>query len=198
MEAAMSIDIPKIRPVQEADASPIVGIYAPYVRETAISFEIEPPSEAAMGQRIVNTMAMYPWLVAEQDDQIVGYAYASKHRERPAYRWSVDVTVYVDRGTHRRGIGRALYRPLVELLRGQGFRSAFAEIALPNVASVRLHEAMGFKQVGVHRDAGFKLGSWHDVGYWRLGLAEDAAPPDEPSAFPIFRTTSAFSASLRN
>jgi L-amino acid N-acyltransferase YncA len=129
--------------------------------------------------------------------ETVGFAYAGKHRERAAYRWSVDVTVYVSVAMRNSGVGRALYVRLLEVLRRQGFRSAFAEIVLPSAGSVRLHETAGFKAIGVHHDVGFKHGSWHNIGYWRLGLAEGSAPHGEPIPFAIFRETSAFVSALR-
>jgi phosphinothricin acetyltransferase len=141
---------PIIRPASEGDADAIAEIYAPYVRDTAISFETEPPPAAIMAQRIVRTLHTHPWLVADHGGQIVGYAYAGKHRERAAYRWTVDTTVYVGTAVHRKGIGRALYRVLLNILQRQGFRSAFAEIVLPNPGSVRLHESAGFKPIGIH------------------------------------------------
>jgi phosphinothricin acetyltransferase len=127
---------------------------------------------------------------------VVGYAYAGKHRERAAYRWSVDLAVYVSRAIRRRGVGRALYVPLLTTLRLQGFRSAVAEIALPNAGSIRLHESMGFVHVGTHLDAGFKLGQWRDVGYWRLALSCGSVPNGEPCPFSVFRNTPDFAAIL--
>jgi L-amino acid N-acyltransferase YncA len=198
MMSEMSTREPTIRPAAEGDAAAIVAIYVPYVRETAISFETEPPTAATMAQRIVRTLETHPWLVADCGGKTVGYAYAGKHRERAAYRWSAEVTVYVSGATRRCGIGRALYLPLLEILRRQGFRSALAEIVLPNPASIRLHETAGFKPIGVYNDVGFKLGRWHDIGYWRLGLADSNAPPVEPVPFATFRETPAFAAALRS
>jgi L-amino acid N-acyltransferase YncA len=186
---SMSFPEPTIRPAEEGDAPAIAAIYAPYVLETAITFESEPPTPEIMAQRIVGTLETHPWLVANCDDETIGYAYAGKHRERSAYRWSADVTIYVNSARRCSGIGRALYRPLLAILRRQGFRSAFAEIVLPNPASVRLHEAAGFKSIGIYNDIGFKLGRWHDIGYWRLGLAEGTEPPEEPVPFATFRKT---------
>jgi phosphinothricin acetyltransferase len=171
----------RIRAAREDDAAAVAAIYRPYVRDTAVSFEVEPPSPSVMAQRIQSTVETHPWLIAENGvREIVGYVYAGKHRERPAYRWSVDTTIYIDKTRRRAGIGSMLYDTLLRVLRRQGFRSAFAEIVLPNSGSVRLHEAMGFEAVGVHRDVGFKLGQWHDIGYWRLGLASGLAPTPEP------------------
>ncbi len=134
-----------------------------------------------MAARIRDTTRAYPWLVAEVDGQMAGYAYASKHRERAAYRWAVDVAVYVDPARQRCGIGRALYEALLDRLTAQGFRIACAGIALPNPASVALHERVGFEPVGVYRRIGWKLGQWYDVAwYQRLLMPAGADPPAEP------------------
>jgi phosphinothricin acetyltransferase len=185
-----------IRAAEEADSGAIAAIYAPYVLHTAISFEIEVPTAEIMAARVIKTLGTHPWLVAECGEQIVGFAYAGKHRERPAYRWTVDTTIYVDMAARRRGIGRTLYRALLDILRQQGFRSAFAEIVLPNAGSVCLHEAVGFKAVGIHEDIGFKLGRWHDIGYWRVGLAEPSPSPCDPVPFAAFRTRGGLQAAL--
>ncbi len=154
------------------------------MRETAISFEDEPPGEAEMRRRIKEISARYPWLVAEADGRVIGYAYASPHRTRAAYRWAVDVAVYVSGGQHRSGIGRSLYEALFERLATRGFRIACAGITLPNAASVGLHERVGFQPVGVYRRIGWKFGAWHDVAWYQRPLAsDDVEPPREP--FPI-------------
>src|SRR5689334_16293181 len=183
----------KVRAAGPDDAASVAQIYAPYVRETAVTFEVEPPDAATMARRISATLDMYPWLVAETGaGEIVGYAYAGRHRERPAYRWTIDTTIYIDRARRRAGVGTRLYGALLQILRAQGFRSAFAEIVLPNAGSIGLHERLGFAKIGVHQDIGFKLGSWHDIGYWRLGLASGAAPQSEPIPFPAFRQNPGF------
>ena len=183
---------PTVRSAESSDAAAVARIYAPYVQETPVSFETDPPSAAAMAGRISGTIETHPWLVAERDGHIVGYAYAGKHSQRPAYRWTADVTVYVDGKVRRSGVGRALYFVLLGTLRRQGFRSAFAEIVLPNPDSIRLHEETGFRPIGVHQDIGFKLGRWHDIGYWRLGLSVDATAPREPVPFAVFKKTTEF------
>jgi L-amino acid N-acyltransferase YncA len=193
----MSVFEPTIRSAEESDAPGIAAIYASYVRDTAVSFEVEPPTAEIMRRRIATTLETHPWLVAEHGGESVGFACAGKHSERAGYRWTVDVTVYVSGARRHAGVGRALYAALLDVLRRQGFRSAFAEIVLPNPGSVRLHETAGFRPVGVHHDVGFKLGSWRDIGYWRLGLAEGAAPLDEPIPFAVFRETSEFAGALR-
>lgn len=171
-----------VRVASADDAEAIAAIYAPYVLETAISFEETPPSPEEMADRIRATLAFHPFLVFAEDDVVIGYAYAGAHRAREAYRWSVDVTVYAARGLQRRGIGRALYSVLLAGLKQQGLHSAFAGIALPNAASVGLHEAMGFTPLGVYREVGFKHGAWHDVGWWRLPLGA-GLPISEPRPF---------------
>ena len=175
---------PSLRAAAEADAAAIAAIYGPYVLETVISFETEPPTAAEMAARLA-AGAGFPWLVAERDGEVIAYAYAGAHRARAAYRWSVDTTVYVRRGLHRAGVGSRLYRELLAVLRRQGFRSAFAGIALPNEASVGLHQALGFQPVGVYRNVGFKLGRWVDVGWWGLELGDPGIPPADPRTLEV-------------
>ena len=170
----------RIRVAAPGDAEGVQAIYAPVVRDTAISFELEPPGVAEMAGRIAGTLAEHPWLVCERRGAVAGYAYATRHRERPAYRWSVDVSVYVHPDARRGGVGRRLYAALFRLLALQGYRNAYAGIALPNAGSVGLHEALGFRPVGVYRQVGFKLGAWHDVGWWQLQLQPPGIPPSEP------------------
>lgn len=168
------------------DAEAIAAIYAPFVNDSIISFEDVAPTPAELAQRIDRLTKTHAWLVAEDAGEILGYAYACPHRERAAYRWTTEVTVYVDPRHQRRGAGRALYRALLETLADQGYRVALAVIALPNEASVGLHEACGFTLVGVYRQIGFKLGSWWDVGWWQLELADSDrdGPPPEPGPSP--------------
>jgi L-amino acid N-acyltransferase YncA len=172
-----------VRVAELRDAEGVAAIYAPIVRDTAISFETEPPSPQEMAARIEATLPTHPWLVAQRDGNVLGYVYASKHIERSAYRWSVNVTAYLAETARGRGLGRKLYGVLIPILQAQGFRSAFAGIALPNEASVGLHEALGFRPLGVYQSVGFKLGAWRDVGWWRRSLNETEGPPDEPIAF---------------
>jgi L-amino acid N-acyltransferase YncA len=185
-----------LRAAEHRDAGDIAAIYASIVRETEISFETDPPSPDTMVSRIENTLKLYPWLVAVHADHVLGYAYAGEHRQRAAYRWSVDVTVYVAASAWGRGIGRKLYGALTRILRAQGYRSAFGGITLPNEASVGLHEAAGFKALGIYKDVGFKLGEWRDVGWWRLARTENADPPAEPIPLAMFRLTPGFTAML--
>jgi phosphinothricin acetyltransferase len=170
----------EIRWARGADAPAIQAIYAPEVLETAISFEVEPPTVAEMERRIAQTTRTHPWLVCAREGRVVGYAYASAHRPRPAYRWSVDVSVYVDRSARGAGVGRALYTPLLKMVSAQGYVTAYAGITLPNAGSVALHESLGFRPLAVYRGVGWKLGAWHDVGWWERPLAERVTVPSEP------------------
>ena len=170
-----------IRVARPEDAAAILAIYAPIVRETAMSFEVEPPSQGAMQERIATTLRQYPWLVCAQQGDVRGYVYASAHRARAAYQWSVDVTVYIQAQARRTGIGRALYHALFALLLLQGFPQGFAGMTLPNSASVGLHEALGFQPVGLYRAVGYKLGAWHDVGWWQRAFQPRPSLPTPPT-----------------
>jgi phosphinothricin acetyltransferase len=177
----------QLRIATPADAAGILSIYAPYCHSTKVSFEIVAPSEQEMQSRIERILVKYPWLVAENGGSIAAYVYASQHRERAGYRWAVDVAVYVAREQHRGGLGRALYGALFDILREQGFFKAFAGITLPNAGSVGLHEAVGFRKVGVFSRVGYKLGDWLDVGWWQLDLQPEVDNPPEPVDFRILR-----------
>lgn len=169
-----------IRAATAADAAAIAAVYRPYVTDSVISFEAEPPDAAEMAGRMA-AEPRKPWLVAERVGAVVGYAYASAHRERAAYRWAADVSVYLAEVERGRGTGRALYGRLFDLLGDLGYVAAYAGIALPNPASVGLHESMGFRLVGVYRGVGHKFGRWHDVGWWQLALVDPLpAAPDDP------------------
>lgn len=172
-----------IRLATPDDAAAVAAIYGPYVADTAISFEVTPPSVDEMRTRITTLLARFPWLVFEDNGEIVGYAYASPHHVRAAYQWSVDVAIYVDGTRHRRGVGRKLYDALFPQLVALGYVNAYAGITLPNERSVGLHEALGFTPVGVYRNVGFKMGQWRDVGWWHRplqALPEAPLPPVAP------------------
>ena len=169
-----------IRLAIPSDASEIQAIYAHYCESTVISFESEAPSVTEMAGRMARVQATLPWLVAVTDGHLDGYAYATQHRERAAYRWSVDVSVYLRTDCRGRGLGRALYTPLLQILRTQGYVRAHAGITLPNPASVGLHEAMGFTFVGAYPDVGYKVGAWHATGWWTLALRTVEGEPAEP------------------
>jgi L-amino acid N-acyltransferase YncA len=162
------------------DGAALAAIYAPSVIGAATSFELEAPDGAEMARRIAATLAYAPWLVLEDDGVIVGYAYASRHNDRAAYQWSINVSVYVAAGRQRRGVGRRLYDALLTFARRQGFHVAHAGITLPNPASVALHEAMGFRAFAVYPAVGYKDGAWRDVGWWRLELSPCTGEPAPP------------------
>ena len=164
----------EIRPATTSDASAIADIYAPYVTGTAISFEEDPPSVAEMAERIEKS---HMWLLAEDGSGIHGYAYAAPFHRRPAYRWSVEVSIYLEPEVIGKGIGRRLLSELIEGLRERGFVNAFAGTTLPNPASIALFESYGFEKIAHQKKVGFKLGGWHDVGWWQLQLIE---PPTAP------------------
>lgn len=165
-----------IRPVRPEDAARILKIYEPHILLGPASFENAVPTEAEMRDRITHYTEKFPWLVYEVENEVVGYAYASTHRARQAYNWTAECSVYVDEKYHGRGIGRALYTELFELIKNQGVVNVLAGIALPNEASITLHENMGFKVAGTFKDAGFKLGKWWDVGWWQLQLQKPEVP----------------------
>ncbi len=171
-----------IRLARLQDAAQILDIYAPFVRHTVVSFELEVPTITEMESRIQATTAQYPWLVLEHQGMVAGYAYASAHRSRLAYQWSVDVSAYVHENYRRYGVGRALYTAAFAILVEQGYYNAYAGIALPNDASVGLHEAMGFTPIGVYQKVGYKLAAWHDVGWWHLALTPTDGEPSTPLA----------------
>jgi phosphinothricin acetyltransferase len=162
------------------DAAACAAIYAYFVEETPVSFEEVPPTTGEMAARIEAASATHDWLVLERDGEVVGYAYAAPHRERVAYRWAVDTSVYIAMPHQGSGVGRALYTELLTRLREQRFQVACAGITLPNDASVGIHESFGFGLVGVYRRIGWKLGAWHDVGWWQLELAPAVLDPSEP------------------
>jgi phosphinothricin acetyltransferase len=179
---------PTIRLATADDAEQVQAIYSPYCY-TPISFELEPPSVAEMRGRLVKILGPYPWLLCENGGEILGYVYAAQHRERPAYRWSVDTAVYVRQGWQRLGVGRALYTSLLAVLPLQGYVNAYAGVTLPNPASVGLHEAMGFQPVGVYRQVGFKCGSWYDVAWYQRPLQAQAGEPPPPRRLEEVRHT---------
>jgi phosphinothricin acetyltransferase len=180
---------PHIRVANVADAEALLAIYQPHVLDSAVSFEIVPPDARQFAQRITRTLERYPWLVCQADGEVLGYAYGSTHRERPAYQWSVEVSAYVKSGNSRSGIGRRLYNALFEILVRQGFFSAFAGVTLPNEASVRFHEALGFQPLGVFHNIGFKHGRWHDVAWFERPLQPRHTPDGPPVPFAAIAGT---------
>ena len=171
---------PLIRLATAADAAAIAGIYAPYVTDTFVSFEEQAPDAAEMAQRIVGDgRGLHPWLAAEIDGRVAGYASSSPFRARPAYRWTVETGVYLAPEAQGRGLGRALMERLLDLLTKQGFTAVVAGITLPNPASVALHENLGFMPCATYRDTGFKLGEWRTVQVFSRDLAPRLNPPAE-------------------
>jgi L-amino acid N-acyltransferase YncA len=166
-----------VRPASAQDGAACAAIYAPYVTDTAITFETEPPSAADMAARIA---AAHEWLVLEHGGRVTGYAYAAPFHPRAAYRWACEVSVYLETGRRRTGGGRALYEALLDSLTRRGFRIAVAGMTLPNEASVGLHRALGFELVGTYRRIGYKHGAWHDVAWTQRMLAGGEDPPAEP------------------
>jgi phosphinothricin acetyltransferase len=186
----------RIRLAAPADAAAMLAIYAPIVRDTIISFELEPPTLAEMRGRIESGWPGWPWLVCERAGELLGYACASQHRTRAAYRWSADSSVYVHADARRAGVARALYTALFAILKLQGFRNAYAGITLPNPASVAFHEALGFEPVGVYRNVGYKLGAWRDVGWWARGLAGHEPDPSPPIDLTALRDSPAWKSAI--
>lgn len=176
-----------IRAARPEDAAAIAAIYAPYVLGGTVSFETEAPDTRAIRHRMAASDGFYPWLVATtgaaDGDAVLGYAYATKFRERPAYRYVVETSIYMAGSAQQKGTGRLLYEALIDTLRAQGFTQAIGVLSLPNDASITLHEAVGFRRAGVYREVGFKQGRWIDVGFWQCRLNEGTVPPKEPRAF---------------
>jgi len=194
-----------LRLATPADGAAVAALYAPYVRDTSITFEYEVPDGAEFGRRIETVLKLAPWLLAVESgpggETLLGYAYGGTWRTRVAYRWVVETAVYVDKRQHRRGIGRALYGALLDLLRLQGFCRALGGITIPNPESIALHEKLGFTFVGTYPKCGFKHGTWWDVGFWDVELREHPKEPQEtlsvaalmqrPEAAEVLRRASA-------
>jgi L-amino acid N-acyltransferase YncA len=170
-----------VRLATSADAEACAAIYAPYVEHTAVSFELVPPSPAEMAERIDAALDTHAWFVYERAGRVIGYSYGTRLHSRAAYRWSCEVSVYVEQGRHRAGAGRVLYEALLARLAERGYVRAVAGMTLPNEGSVALHRAMGFASVGVYRQIGFKLGAWHDVEMTQRSLGTDGDTQVEPA-----------------
>jgi L-amino acid N-acyltransferase YncA len=165
-----------IRSAAERDASGVLAIYEPIVRDTPISFETEPPTEDEMAARIARS---HEWLIIEHDRHVIGYAYAAPFHRRAAYRWSVEISIYIAQDARGSGLGHKLLSELLDSLSRRGFVNAFAGIALPNPVSVRLFESFGFEKIAQQKNVGFKLGAWHDVGWWQRQLRGPTTPPPD-------------------
>ena len=179
-----------IRAAVPEDAASIAAIYAPHVLVGTVSFETEAPDARQMRARMAASDGLYPWIVATtgedaagSDGGVLGYAYATKFRDRPAYKYVVETSIYVAGTVERQGTGRLLYEALIDTLRAQGFTQAIGVIALPNEGSIGLHEATGFRRAGVYREVGYKNGRWIDVGVWQCPLNRSTLPPTEPKPF---------------
>jgi L-amino acid N-acyltransferase YncA len=186
----------RFRFAEDHDAAAVQAIYAPYCESSVVSFETKAPSVEEIGQRIRKISEQFPWIVGEFDHRVLGYAYGSRHSERAAYQWSVDATIYVSPLAQRTGLGRGLYTSLFQILALQGYYKAYAGITLPNPASVGLHEAMSFKPVGIYRGVGYKLGGWHDVGWWQLSLQPESEEPAPPRSIREIRHSQAVQEAL--
>jgi L-amino acid N-acyltransferase YncA len=177
-----------IRLAVEEDAAELAAIYRPYVEDSRVSFEDVAPDAADMALRMRGEPpGFHPWLVAEEDGRLLGYAASSPFRARRAYRWTVETGIYLAAGAHGRGIGRTLLSDLLRLLERQGYVAAIGAIALPNDASVRLHEKLGFVHSGTYRQVGFKFSEWLDVGLWQKELAPRTQQPAEPFPFGLLQ-----------
>jgi L-amino acid N-acyltransferase YncA len=176
-----------IRAATPEDAGAIAAIYAPHVLTGTASFETDPPDARGMRSRMAASEGLYPWLVATTGDGVdggvIGYAYATRFRDRPAYRYACETSIYLTDASSGSGVGRLLYEALVDTLRAQGFVHAIGAITLPNDRSIRLHEAVGFRRAGVYREVGYKHGQWIDVGFWQCELNATVVPPVEPRRF---------------
>lgn len=169
-----------IRFVNTGDAEAMLNIYRPFIEASTTSFETIVPTTVEFAERITTCTQKYPWLAADFNGMVAGYAYASKHRERAAYQWSVETSVYIHPGFYRKGIAAVLYSTLFSLLKQQGFVNAYAGIALPNPASKQLHRFFGFEDIGVYKKIGFKFGRWHDVLWMSKNINEHTSHQSEP------------------
>jgi len=174
----------EVRLADIQDSQQILNIYSPSILTASISFETEVPSIQEMQNRIETILQKFPWIVCEVDGKIAGYAYASKHREREAYQWSCECTIYMHDDFKRKGIGKELYQLLFEILKWQGFRNIYAGITLPNEASITVHEKCGFRHFATYENIGYKFGKWHSVGWWKLQINDYDLKPSPPLKLP--------------
>ncbi len=174
------------------DSADILGIYKPFITDTTITFEYDVPSLEEFEDRMENIQSIYPWFVCEIDNKIVGYAYASKFNERAAYDWSVDFSIYISPEYQRRNIGKALYHALLETLKVQGFCNAYALITSPNIKSENIHRSLGFKEIAVCKNVGYKMGEWHDVKCFELEFAKHDDEPHKPKTIDEIKETNEF------
>lgn len=187
-----------IRLISENDAPEVLGIYAPFINNTIISFEYEAPSVDEFLQRIQNIILEYPWLVCLHGTKIIGYAYASQHKQRKAYQWSCESTVYIAPEFHNKGIARILYNTLFSILKIQGYFNVYAGVSLPNQKSVGFHQSFGFKKIGIYKKTGYKFGAWHDVAWFYFHLKKHIDNPPEPKTIQAIINTETFRQILGN
>lgn len=183
----------KIRLIKETDAQPALDIFRYYVDNTNISFEYDPPTLEEYIQRIKTNTEKYPWLVCLNNDKLIGFAYGSTHRYRTAYQWSPESTIYLAPNFHSKGIGRILYETLFEVMKLQGYFNVFAGVALPNEKSIRLHRAMGFDDIGIFKNVGYKHSSWIHTHWFQLLLNEHKLNPSTPTKLDTVILTKEFS-----
>jgi L-amino acid N-acyltransferase YncA len=176
-----------IRFITLADAEAVRSIYLPYVRNTSITFEIKEPTSEEFTHKVETITAQYPWIVYEENGEILGYAYGSRHRAKEAYDWSPESTIYVKEGAHGKGIGKKLYKALFAFLKAQGYVNVFAGVTQPNEKSDKLHKSVGFTELGRFKNIGYKLGKWHDTKWYELALQEHSDSPTTPKVFPEIR-----------
>lgn len=174
----------EVRLAKKEDAEDFIEIYSPNILNTAVSFETEIPSVEEFEKRIEKCLQKFPWIVCRIDGKIAGYVYASSHRDREAYQWSCECSVYVHESFQGKKIGKELYRLLFDILKHQQFRNVYAGITLPNIASVKLHEKCGFKHFAAYENAGYKFGEWHSVGWWKLQINDYGLNPSPPLKMP--------------
>ena len=172
-----------IRLANKNDASAILDIYKPYIEHTSFTFETEIPALTDFQKRIDDYLENWPWLVCEDNGKVTGYAYGAKHRERKGYQWCVESSIYIHDDYLQKGVGKALYETLLEILKKQGYRNVYAVINLPNDRSVKFHEKLGFSFLALYPNVGYKLGEWKNVGWWQIHLNEYNMEPDPPVKF---------------
>ncbi|MES2560175.1 MAG: N-acetyltransferase family protein [Bacteroidota bacterium] len=187
-----------IRSIEAKDIPEACAIYAYYVTLTAVSFEYSAPSETEFLERVRTTTEEFPWLVCMEHERVIGYAYAHKHRLRDAYQWSPESTIYISPDFHTKGIGSILYNTLFEILKAQGYYTVFAGVALPNEKSVGIHQRMGFEEIGIFKNVGYKNGKWHDTRWFQLSLQEPGSHPTVPSKYPAIKESRQVKEMLHN
>lgn len=187
-----------VRLAEEKDTVALRNIYAFYVEQTHVSFEYIAPTNEEFGERVLVTTEEFPWLVCLQNDEVIGYAYAHKHRLRDAYQWSPESTIYLAPHFHTKGIGRILYQTLFNVLRLQGYNNVFAGVALPNEKSVGIHKRLGFEDIGIFKRVGYKNGKWHDTRWFQLNLQLHNDEPEAPRKLNQIQSTGEFLHILTN